>query len=108
MGCVRCSYDMHCINIFLRNWLELNNGNILFTISIVICGNGRMHLTIMAKKSPKCSAFFFFVKSKNALLVKNLKYATSSTIRRCAKGKTGTWFFQGKNTADPHVLCVDT
>ena len=68
------------INIFLRNWLELNNGNILFTISIVICGNGRMHLTIMAKKSPKCSAIFFFVQSKNTLLVKNLKYATSLTI----------------------------
>ena len=78
------------INIFLRNWLELNNGNIMFTISIVICGNGRMHLTIMAKKSPKCSAIFFFVKSKNTLLVKNLKYATSLTVRRCAKGKTGT------------------
>ena len=39
-----------------------------------------MHLTIMAKKSPKCSAFFFFVQSKNTLLVKNLKYATSLTI----------------------------
>ena len=49
-----------------------------------------MHLTIMAKKSPKCSAIFFFVKSKNTLLVKNLKYATSLTIKRCAKGKTGT------------------